>query len=231
MRSLSNSLFNHRPVNKKVAGYSLLEIAIVMGVVGAIVGALFAAAGMTQHKVYINQASDELNLIGGNMHNLYAGRNTSYAALGSPPATAGAANFSSLTPTYIQQGIFPVEMLSPGPATDTAPCAGTIANNPLSTTAGSCGGAGTGSAQVALAGTASSGVQFVVRYTNIDADSCADLLVRNSLPGHETGLTQIIVSSGITYTNSAGQLPVTSIAASAACPRGATYSIDWYYNL
>lgn len=215
-------------------GFTLLELAIVMVIIGSIVGVLFAAGSTASHKVSINQATDELGQISQNMRNLYAGRTTSYAALGPLNATAADKDFTKFTPTYVQQNVFPPEMLSPGAAPGTVPCNGTVANNAFGGPAGTCGAAAVGTALIALAGSATTQVQYVIRYKGLSANDCADLLVRNSLPGRETGLAQIIVNNnnvpaGIAY-NTTTPLPLTSIAATNAC-NSTTNIIDWYYNL
>lgn len=205
---------------KKGCGFTLLETAIVLGVIGVAVSVLFVTAGTVEYRASVNQASEELNQISQNMRNLFAGRSTSYAALGPLNLVATNADFTNFSAKVVQQNVFPNEMLSPPVAPGTIPPAGTIAYTPWRALA-----------QVALAGSAATPIQYVIRYNSLRAEVCSDLLMRNSLPGRETGLTQIIVSSGITYTNAARQLPVTSLAANAACSGRASYNVDWYYSL
>lgn len=214
--------------NKKL-GFTLLEMAIVMAITGTVIGVLFAASSVVQNKIYINQAVDTLGQINVNMHNAFAGRATSYAAL-TPPAAPDFAQ-TSFTQTFISQGIVPYDLLSPSAAAGAPPCVGTIANNPWNSVEGTCGGAATGTIFLSLVGSVGNPVQFAVRFTNIGADACADLLVRTSLPGRETTLTRIDVG-GNSFTSAARTLPIDTITASGACPTaGAPFTIDWYFNL
>jgi prepilin-type N-terminal cleavage/methylation domain-containing protein len=218
----------------KISGFTLLEMAIVMAITGTVTGVLFAASSVVQYKVNINKSVDVLGQINVNMHDAFAGRATSFAAL-APPATP---NFALFTQTFISQGIMPYDMLSPSATAGTTPCTGTIANNPWNSVEGTCGGAATGTILLSLVGSAGNPVQFVVRFTNIGADACADLLVRTSIPGRETSLQRIrkgvtggtMTNIGI-YGDSTRPLPISTIAASTACPTGSNYDIDWYFNL
>jgi prepilin-type N-terminal cleavage/methylation domain-containing protein len=223
----------HRLSEKRKRGFTLLETAIVMAIIGAIIGLLFSVAYLTQSKVNINQAADELNQISQNVRGLYAGRNTSYAALGPLNLIATAADFVKFTPTFVQQNVFPYEMLVPSATLGVTPCLGTVANNPWNYVPGACGGAALGSVQLALAGSAATPVQFVVRYTGINDAVCADLVAHNSLPGRATGLTQIQINGavgGIAY-STLTPMPISSPVATALCTAGNTNVIDWYYNL
>jgi len=208
---------------KKKSGFTLLEMAIVMAITGTVIGVLFAASSVVQYRIYVNESVDVLGQINVNMHNAFAGRATSFAALG-PPAVPDFLQ-TSFTDTFISQGIVPNDMLTPQVPPGTPPPAGTIANNPWNT------GSAIGTIFLSLIGAAGNPVQFAVRYTNIGADACADLLVRTSLPGRETTLTRIDVG-GNTFTSTAQQLPIDTITASGACPTaGAPFTIDWYFNL
>lgn len=228
---------SHIRTRAKRRGVSLPEIAIVLAIIGAAVAALFAGASIVTHKVNLNKASDELAQTSQNMQNIFAGKNTAFANLtaiyGAINANAGAGDFAAMTSTFMQQGAFPNDMISPGTAFGAVPCAGAVANHPFSQVTGTCGGNAVGSAQVALAGTAAAGTQYVVRYITIDDDSCADLLIHNSTPGRETNLLRIRVNNvdaGI-FGNAAMPLPMTSVAAANICTNGLNNIIDWYYKL
>jgi prepilin-type N-terminal cleavage/methylation domain-containing protein len=189
-------------------GFTLTEVGIVLGIIGIVIAAIFAAASVAQYRIQLNQGVDEISLITGNMRSLYASQNAS---------AVGSQSFAVVTPILIQQSVFPQEMLTTAGAT-------TVADNPWDQTAPG------GSAQIqivaAAGGTPS---QFAVRYLNIPADVCADLLVRNSLPSAAPGLSglQQIQVNG----TAVAPLPISPIAAATACPEGATYTIDWYYTL
>ncbi len=188
-------------------GFTLLEVAIVLGIMGIVLAAIFTAATSARYRVAVNQGADEVGVIVDSMRSLYASRNTS--AL---PAQAFSAAFEQ---TLVQERVFPPEMV-----------AGVVANNPWDATTAN------GSAQISIvAAGATTPTQFILRYVNLPADVCADLLMRTSMP--DLGLNQIQITGGgtVTYTSAANKLPVSAIDAAAACRGGAAYVIDWYFKL
>ncbi len=58
--------------NKKARGFTLTEMALVLLIVGIILGAIWVAAGHVQTKVYINQTIQEVNQIAKNVRGMYA---------------------------------------------------------------------------------------------------------------------------------------------------------------
>jgi len=197
-------------------GFTLIEMAIVATIIGTIVFSVFAAASAVRYRNQVNQGLAEISIIVSNMRSLYAGQNISTAA------NANTITFAKATPTLVQQMIFPAEMLTPPLPTTGIPVANTVANNPW---------APGGSAQIQLV--AANPVQFTLRFLSIPANVCVDLIVRNSLPGADTGLMQIKVNNkvvGITG-NVVTPLPIDPNVAASTCPTGATYTIDWYYTL
>jgi hypothetical protein len=177
-----------------------------------------------------SQGSDDLANTVVNVRALYAGLNTSYSALNPPTEplhnklNAGDICYY-MTPTNHSPlsgpSIFPPDMKTP-------------ANNPWSATT-LCSGVGSvGSVGLALSCTNSGGscdstlpVLLVVRYGGLPVDACANMLIRNSVPGADTGLVQIVVNGGTPIT----ALPVSASAVATACNGAATYTVDWYYKL
>lgn len=211
-------------------GFTLLEIVIVLGVIGAITGGIFAAGSAAHHRLALNTGSDQLNLSAINLRALYAAQNVSFTNL-APPSSP---NFAAYNDTFVQKGVFPLDMLSPRPASGIAIPSGTVANHLWNqNTSG-------GSVQASLVGTAGNPVQFVIRYLNLPADVCAEFVTRNSLPGRETGLTEVDVNSAPvgradkrTYQPASAALvmPIPAINASNACGASGAVTVDWYYNL
>ncbi len=211
-------------------GFTLLELSIVMGIAAAVIVAIWTASAAVQFNLEVDNASDDLNQIVINVRALYAAQNTSALPIPGAPDFSGPPTQTTL----IGDNIFPTSMLK---QSVTPP---TEAYNPWSETPG-------GTAMVALSKTATFPTlpQFVVRFTNIPAAACAALLVRDSLPGNATGLTQINITatpSGLGPPPVAVSfifnppallgLPITPIIATdTACPGTGTFTIDWYYNL
>jgi prepilin-type N-terminal cleavage/methylation domain-containing protein len=188
-------------------GFTLTEIAVVLLVISSIIGGIFAVISSIHYRQKINQGSEAIGTIVTNMRALYAGQNLGALTV---------QNFSSALEQQFSNpntAVFPADMACViGGATYSC--------NPWDRTTVN------GSAQISIvAGTPR---QFILRYAGITAEVCADLLVRNSAPGADTGLQQIVVGA----TNYSGaQLPVTPANAASACPVGATYTIDWYFKL
>lgn len=201
-----------RSVQAGRGGFTLLEIAVVLAIIGSLIGALFTIAYLAEYRISMNSASDELSEIVGNMRSLYAGRGIAGVSAICPSLS------TATTTSFVQAGIFPTEMVSTGCTAGSA-C---YVNTPWN--------AGSTADTVNVNACGSSPVQIVVEYNGLDPEACADLLVHNSLPGRNSGLTQIVVGAApaISGTN----LPVTPTAAAAIClDPGGPYTIDWYYKL
>lgn len=197
-------------------GFSLTELAIVMGVIGVLVTGVFLAYGSIHNRTLTNQTMDQLGVLTSNMQSLFAGRNSSVAAL-APPATFTAS--AAVTATFINAGMFPTEMVVAGAGGSTAfdPWKGQVFVGP-----------------VAPAGSAVA--QFVVEYTNIPSYGCTGLLTQTSAPGRETGLLQISLTSSANtvtkYLASLNQMPISAGQAVLVCTDAAApYTIDWYYSI
>lgn len=212
-------------LSKKKRGFTLTEIAIVFIIGGIVIGGIFAAASTVQYRVRLNQAIDEINQIVANTRALYAGQNELAAA------TAQYSQGYNLSTQLSAQGVFPKEMLRPSN--------NVAADHPWDSTTGGASSQ-VGSAQVSLVQPPStpgaSPLEFTVRFVLIPPDVCADLLVRNSQPGTDTGLVKIVVTGATTtgFSASLNQLPINPLQAAAVCVvgvAGTTYTIDWYYNL
>ena len=194
-------------------GFTLIELAIVLGILGALTGTIFATANSVQRQNMVNQASDELAEAALGIRGYYTGIPVPTGLAACPP------DFTTL----ITNKVYPKEMLATG-----------AVNNPWninSTTdtvkAAICKGAAT---------------EFVIRYIGISREACADMLVRNSLPGHDTGLIEVDVADGtvasptpamigkVSAVATATPLPITPVDAATACG-AASSTIDWYYNL
>ncbi|MFY9288929.1 MAG: type II secretion system protein [Alphaproteobacteria bacterium] len=206
---------------KRKRGFTLTEIALVLSILGIVIGGIFYAASTANSRVLVNQASDELNQIMFNMRSYYSGRVTTFAALNASRAlnsTASAGDFTYYTPLHRNAGIFPRELVI-----------GTVVNNPWNLASAA------NTIQTSLAGSVGNPVRFAVSYSNLSTEVCTEMVAKNSLPG-DSGLTSLTVTitSGVgpvitTFTGV--QLPVSPTAAATACDGTSTATVDWYYNL
>ena len=232
------------------AGFTLTEVAIIIGLTGFIIGAVWLASGSVGSRLRLNQAIAQLTQINSNMFALYAGQNVAgltpadSAPISQPPFSPPA-DFCAQTAILAQKGVFPAEMIDPrysppsyhinnpwnllGPGWD---CSGVLGSVGVSL-AKSPGGTGP--------------VLFGVRYIGVPQNVCAQLLMATSMPGVDTRLLLMDVTSTATsiqttsYKVGGGPcslggtcgLPISASDANTGCGSLATATIviDWYYQL
>lgn len=217
-------------------GFTLIELALVMSIIGLVVGAVWATGSRVDSNALVNQASSDLTQTVANARSYYVGQNVSYTAVNAAKAAAGrgslqlnpgntplvipavtTSDFCYYTALLENANIFPSDMVN----------SNGIANDPWSQ-ATSCG---VGTAQLALAcnpGGCSAGkaVQLVVRYTSVpDKGTCSSLVLANAQVDLQSGLTQILVN------NNAVTLPATAVTVNAKCTGNGPFNVDWYYNV
>lgn len=232
----------------------MTEVAIVLGIIGLILGGIWTAVGYSYRKVYVNQVLTQISTIVANARAYYSGQSVSYATLNAAKLAAGQGALQtnpSVAPTGVTPtpptdlcyysaimalstvNVFPSDMI-------TNVGGNNVANHPWAS-ASNCGGKA-GTVQVGLACSAagaacntSGPVQLVVRYTAIpDQETCVTLITQNSTPGPDTGLTKVSVNGNVVGTSAASTLPINTtqaLGAAACTAAGAPYTIDWFYNL
>lgn len=123
-------------ISSRKRGFTLTEIAIVLGIIGLILGAIWVAASSVYNNMRVSRASQELLQVAQQVRAMYSTQTTMDAGV--------------TTTTFIQAGVFPGDMLDNGTAS-------TQANNPwrAATTiapATSSGGVAGDSFSIAFAG-------------------------------------------------------------------------------
>ena len=196
-------------------GLTLMELAVVFGIMGTVLGVIFTALPSVSRNIKINRATESLPMIVTNVRALYASRGISYAALAPAQSAAtieanvgavGATEFTKYTQPWIAAGVFPSDMVSGG-----------VVKTPW----------GGGVVQGALAGVAGAPVQFVLSYSAVPFDYCPELLRQTAATQDDRMVLQSLYVNG-----AAVVVPVTVATATAACPAaGATATIDWYFKL
>jgi type II secretory pathway pseudopilin PulG len=195
-------------------GFSLVETAIVMGIVGLIVGGIWAWAALPNSQVLANQATDELYAIVNNGRGYYSGR-----ALPSTPC----ASLSTLTSVPASTGIFPSGMgvtATSGTAAPKDPWGNTVS-------AYAC---------VSAAGP----TVLAVRFSNLSRKLCIDMIAgtlgdmisntNTSGGGAGMNLFRIDINDRQLQSATNGIIGVSDAAAKVgACANGA--HVDWYYKL
>ncbi len=80
------------PSPRSQHGFTLTEMAIVLGVTGLIIGAIWAAASLVYNNMRLSQAQQEIISIANNVRSLYASRSTFTATADNTDITVAMAN-------------------------------------------------------------------------------------------------------------------------------------------
>lgn len=222
-------------------GFSLIETAIVLAVFGTIVAGVFNLIAPTLLQGKVNQASDDLSTIVGNVRALYSGNWTPTT----PAVTDCPATFSSTylapgatwtTAQFKSSGIFPSGILNTTGGK-------TYANNIVG---------GASKTQTAMADLCymrlpnSSFTAFAVRYSKLSVKACLALAMKTSSLAFGTNLYQIVITNAssvaTTFVTQIGNTgtgvnPTTGVIilpnALTACTGGTDGGaiVDWYYKL
>jgi type II secretory pathway pseudopilin PulG len=202
-------------------GYSLVEAAIVLGIIGVVAASLFAYLGPARNRAKVNLAVDELNLIADNVRSLYSGR--AYpASLAACPATFASVNHLPGTnwtlADHAKNRVFPPEMLYTVSGT-------TYVNNSLK------GAKAATTADVDLCG--SNPVLFAVRYRYLTEKNCVDALMRTAALGSGIGLYQIYINgSKVALDAVAGTVGLDKAESASVCGQAGSSGVDvvWYFK-
>ena len=155
----------HQRIARQTRGFTLTEAAIVLGIVGLILGAIWVAAASVYANLRVKQTSEQLLQIAQGIRALHATNTTI------PAAT-----------TMIQlarAGVIPKDMLDD-------------AVNPTAVT-NIWGGVMT--AQNVRTTNVVAGDAFVITFPNVPQQACVDLAVRNSGQGRDAGLIGIAAAA------------------------------------
>jgi prepilin-type N-terminal cleavage/methylation domain-containing protein len=144
-------------------GFTLTELAIVLGIVSVILTAIWVAAGAVYNNIHVARSNQQILQISQAVQSLYK------ATL-----TTGVTDGTQLTGPLIAAGVFPADALPGGPASTLVNSA--WPNGVMNVySASTAGGPLTGDA-------------FIVQFENIPAQGCINLLVSNSGIGRDPGL-------------------------------------------
>lgn len=177
-------------------GFTLTEIAIVLGIVGLILGAIWVAAAGVYNNQKINRANTEILTILQSVRSLYA----SSGAVGSD---------TEITNSLCQANVFPGDMVG------VAACGDNSIRHPW-------GAAGTVHVYSTSSMTANTGDAIQIEFINIPRWACISLLTALGGNSHDSGM--IYISGAAAFSSAGGSTyaglaapPVTTIAAANNC--------------
>jgi len=156
---------------RKLRGFTLTEAAIVLGIVGLILGAIWVAAAAVYNNLRVSTASGQLLQIAQNIRSIHATQQTIDSTISGhddgavPMAKAGA---------------IPREMVDD--LTAASPQVRNVWNGQVEITATSIGGV--------------ANIGFIVVFDDVPRSACVDLLVRTTGANRDSGLYQAGTATG-----------------------------------
>jgi len=173
-QAVTQPLFSSR---KKRRGFTLTEMAIVLGVIGLILGAIWVAAANVYSNMRVEKAQQQILTIVQNIRSLYVARST----FADPASACGVNCPQDITAPMASAGVFPADMV-----TQTA-----VANNKATYPQSPWGTPVT----IYSDGMSVDGDSFELQVDgnlgNTLASSCQSLLGRMVGPGMDSGLTGV----------------------------------------
>lgn len=160
---------------RKKRGFTLTEIAIVLGIIGLILGAIWVAAMSVYSNYRTSRAGVQLLTAVQNLKTFYATASAVDTTANIPYPSANLAPGGGTT--YIQAQIFPADMVSVSGGTYT------IEN------------AWSGSVNVVAASVSTVGDSYAIEFDNIPQAACITLLINNTQAGRDPALYAVDVGN------------------------------------
>ncbi|HEU0117110.1 MAG TPA: type II secretion system protein [Alphaproteobacteria bacterium] len=175
-------------------GFTLTEIAIVLGIIGLILGAIWVAASAVYNNLRVSKATTELLQTAQAIRALYA-----------TATTTGDAAGTDETQNYCKASVFPSDMV-------TNPCAAVapFATDPWG-----------GSVMATSQTVTNAGDAFGIEFSTVPQGACISLLTSNTGAGRDAGLwyanaTAAAVGAAA-FGAAASTFPITATTAATAC--------------
>ncbi len=186
----------------RTGGFSLIELAIVVGVAGAILGGVWAAIQSGNARAKVAQSISQVLVLNKNIRSFYQKQ----ACI----AVAG-----DLTPALLAAvpPVIPRDMIRAGAVIHPW-------EQPFSVRGNGAAGCGT-----------MGSFQFMLRYQNLPQDACIELVLKLTAPG-ETARGLVGASINATALTSLPPNPAVVMGTAAgSCGQAATATVDLIYNL
>jgi prepilin-type N-terminal cleavage/methylation domain-containing protein len=236
------------------AGFSLIELVVVLGVIGAIIAGIWTYETSVQQNANIEQSAEAISLLADATRNIYA-NNVVYNAVGVATGAGISGGIAQVVSTLVGAGAMPSHLLRTSTSTcgTGAPIPSTFADSPFgeNTVITGCGSLGVcawlfnfgtpGNSQPkcnTTDGAPTTAQQyFAIEFSSLDLQSCIALVERVTPTSPAAGLRDIAINgtnggtTGIVL-NGLGSLPVSPANALKYCTgTAAPYTVDFIYYL
>ncbi|HEU0117108.1 MAG TPA: type 4 pilus major pilin [Alphaproteobacteria bacterium] len=203
------------------SGFSLLEMAIVLTVIGVVLGGIWVLAVYAWERTRQERVAEEITSTVRNTRAYYAGQASVSGSFTTLAATLGAAN------------VFPGDMLRINSCTNGS---NLCYDHPWS---GAAGNVATGSFSVCpwspgagvFACSAGPTPYFAVELRSVPSASCMNLVARNSGSNAPSGLIDVIINGTTSMAATGHAFPVRASDSSASCTAAAAVTVDFVYGV
>ena len=208
-------------------GFSLIELAIVFGIISVVLGGIWMYASNAQDSAHRQQLAEELSTVVNDVHALYAGQANICGT------------FDQLTQHLLSQNAIPSSMMGPGAPACTnpsgvcveSPWGATVTNGSFAVAAGNYQVA---SANGSVLGTpcaaANAQQQFTVEVRGLTVADCVNVAPQDSAANGPPGLQDVWINGNSTV-NAGDPLPVPRLFATDQCTSPTANKIDFVYRL
>jgi prepilin-type N-terminal cleavage/methylation domain-containing protein len=204
MRRIRQTEYKHK------RGFTLTEIAIVLGIIGLILGAIWVAASAVYTNMRTSKATTELLTIAQNVRAMYA-TSATVDPLADMPAAFAASTAGNKNATYLAAGVFPSDTLMTAAGASATTQTAALAAGPWGASA-----AKLGSISVTSATTTTTGDSFAIYFDNVPTSGCIGMLTGNTGTGRDPDMTG--ASAGVAGAFPAAGATVLPVLASIAQP-------------
>jgi Tfp pilus assembly protein PilV len=214
-----------RLTHKNIEGFSLAEVAIVLGVIGVILGSLWVLVGQTMESMKQHHLAQDITAVVGNVRAAYANK----------VSIGGAAQntWTIMTNLAAMKTIFPGDMTSGAGGWPSSPWSSAAMGTPAVFSTFNVCTWSTGSTKCFLDNStpAAASPLFAVEVENLTQASCIVAATRDSDLSMPAGLVDVYVNGASVGLGAATPvLPVQPAAAMAQCTLAAN-TVDFVYRL